>query len=233
MIRGMAGKSFVAIPAGTMGKVISRYTHNYNLYGETVFAIDKHYPTCICVSTLKGLGMINDGYNIVSSDDWQCNIDVSHSGDFGAIIGYVKGVYYHTWSAIVIKETKVLYNPDHEYILVDDSYFMPLKSLDRANDVLKKQGYFTMFDCDKINDMLEVYSLNELKIISKTKEVNEMNKIIAQVYEKTADAVLVQKWFGSQFAGENIVNELVLTANKDEVLKRAQALEAESQAKQQ
>jgi hypothetical protein len=58
----------------------------------------------------------------------------------------------------------------------------------------------------------------------------EMNKSIAAVYEKTADAVLVDKYYRS-FVQENAFGQALLELVKDTILKEAQRLEEEAKVK--
>ena len=50
---------------------------------------------------------------------------------------------------------------------------------------------------------------------------NKMNDIITKLYEKTADAVVVDKYFSGQI-GEGFIKEVVLKPHADEILKEAQ-----------
>ena len=59
-----------------------------------------------------------------------------------------------------------------------------------------------------------------------------MNEVIAGLYEKTADAVVVHKWFGA-WIGNSPGLALLLKLNKEAFLKEAQTLEAEQKAEEQ
>ena len=62
-----------------------------------------------------------------------------------------------------------------------------------------------------------------------------MNEVIAGLYEKTADAVVVNKWFGALFSIPDSpvrrFDVLILTLNHKSFLAEAQRLEAEEKAK--
>lgn len=58
-----------------------------------------------------------------------------------------------------------------------------------------------------------------------------MKKIISDNFEKTADALLVEKHLGSQITENNIVDKLVVAQNKTAILAEAKRLEAEEEAK--
>ena len=57
-----------------------------------------------------------------------------------------------------------------------------------------------------------------------------MRKVISDVYEKTSDAVLVEKHFGANMLDNN-VNSVIVSTLKDAFLKKAKELEAEENAK--
>jgi hypothetical protein len=62
------------------------------------------------------------------------------------------------------------------------------------------------------------------------KKEKEMNKIIASVFEKTTEAVLVDKFFTHEI-GQSFTNELVLKANKEAYLAEANRREEEQKKK--
>ena len=66
--------------------------------------------------------------------------------------------------------------------------------------------------------------------IKKKKKVSIMNKNIIEMYPKTEEAVLVQKWFGSTIEHNDLMPVLI-KGKEAEVLKQAQKLEAEREAK--
>ena len=80
-------------------------------------------------------------------------------------------------------------------------------------------------------------SLSLVKQTNNIKGEDKMNKNIVNVYEKTADAVLVQKWFdnGQEHSeasiDESFYDYLFLKDHKDEFLKEAKRLEAEAKNK--
>ena len=66
------------------------------------------------------------------------------------------------------------------------------------------------------------------KLASKTQTIkeNKMNKNISEVFDKTKDALLVEKYLGNQI-GTTFIDGLMLTDKKTEVLAEAKRLEKE------
>jgi hypothetical protein len=72
----------------------------------------------------------------------------------------------------------------------------------------------------------------EFKTHKQPKEevMNSMNKAVTDVYEKTADAILVNKYFGHSIP-DSTWGKVLLQSNKEAVLKEAQAREEEEKKK--
>ena len=54
---------------------------------------------------------------------------------------------------------------------------------------------------------------------------NKMLKVISDVYEKTSDAVLVEKYFGNYFCGDSPMHGVLMASLKKEILEKAKELE--------
>lgn len=119
----------------------------------------------------------------------------------------------------------------------------------------EKNHYYTVHDYNSLNELYlkevngeynpEVFYLGKKRednkkehITKPEKSINipqkrekEMNKVIAEVFEKTADAVLVEKHLG-QFVNENNpLDCIILRTNKEAVLAKAKEMEAEEKEK--
>lgn len=68
---------------------------------------------------------------------------------------------------------------------------------------------------------------------AKEKEESKMHDTIAKVYagDKTSDSLVVEKFFSSQIRSGNVLDELNLKEHKDEILKRAKALQVAEDAR--
>jgi hypothetical protein len=70
------------------------------------------------------------------------------------------------------------------------------------------------------------YKLDKLSTKTQTTKENNMNKNISEVFDKTKDALLVEKHLGGQI-GPNFIDGLILLDKKVEVLAEAKRLEKE------
>jgi hypothetical protein len=68
---------------------------------------------------------------------------------------------------------------------------------------------------------ISYYKVTSLKVINKTTTQTEgnMNKVIANLFSKTKDALLVEKYLGGDIPN-NPVSEINLRAHADEILKK-------------
>jgi hypothetical protein len=83
--------------------------------------------------------------------------------------------------------------------------------------------------CESCSPSEEEYN-EALKLTEQFEKENEpMNQIIIDMYPKTKDAVLVQKWFGEKISNEPLIG-MLLKGKEAELLAEAQRLENEEKA---
>jgi hypothetical protein len=87
--------------------------------------------------------------------------------------------------------------------------------------------------CSKCTDQPSEEEYEEANaIIEQFEKENEpMNEIIIEMYPKTKDAVLIQKWFGERIANEPLFR-ILLKGKENEILEEAKRLEAGPVAEQ-
>lgn len=73
---------------------------------------------------------------------------------------------------------------------------------------------------------LELERLSYAKMRLAKQEEQKMNTVIAKLFEKTADAVLVQKWYGSLI--QHDIDFIIFNGKQKEILEMAQKKEEES-----
>ena len=79
----------------------------------------------------------------------------------------------------------------------------------------------------KIKAQSCIYNPDGLRLVRQSiKKGGVMKNIISDVYEKTQDALLVEKWLGCEIT-DNFMGDLIVKSHKETILKEAKRKEAE------
>lgn len=121
---------------------------------------------------------------------------------------------------------------EEKFVVLEGVYICDRSILERSNYLQKKvcwsdQYTILLIDNKKDNTKVNSYMVKEVKIVDKKGGEVKMIDAITKVFEKTVDALLVEKWFGAQLKSD-VVTEFVIKDHKDELLEKAKKLEEES-----